>query len=979
MMQSLPISYLSDPEVIGVNLLPEHASVTTKIDGNPALFSLNGTWDFFRASHYEDHLLTDELPYCEVRLPRSAEMEVPSELIYTNIAYPWDGKENLLPGQVAMEHNPVNFYRKRFTLPSFFSHKRCLLRLDGFETAIYVYLNGQLVGYSTRLYTVSEFDLTPYLKEGENELLFINFRFSASSWILSQDYWKMSGIFRDISLVAVPSFHLEDVSAKTDLTNHYQDGLLSLEGKIKGKGELLASLLFQGKTIWEKKEETAEDRFSFSPTIPNVAAWSSDTPNRYEMVLRLKGQDGNEEENRFYLGFTKEEIRDGVVLWNGKPLKIKGVNRHEVDSHDGHHVPEEELEKDLLCMKRSSINAVRCSHYPNDPKFYDLCDKLGLYVMDECCLEAHGQWMNSNGDLSKMVPGSNPHWTAITLDRASSMYERDKNHPCIFAWSLGNESWSGDNFKRSSEYFHAQDQKRLVHYEGETTDSSLSPYVDIKSFMYKRPKDLETYLQEHPEKPVFECEYAHAMGNSNGNLDDYLRLFRTYPNALGGCIWDWIDQGLLVKNPRGDKESWVYGGDENDAPNSSSFNCNGIIFSDRHEALRSPKLAAVKNLYCPIQIRFDGDRIYLSEDPNFYPEGTFHLELVDLVNGVETKRTLIPWHHETTLLLPTLSFPEEHILRVEVFQKEWGLIGVFDDSKDRFTYVPEAPKGKMEQARSLHFHSVSFANARFFFSLQDSVLNTPTSALSAIYLDERQILRSPVRLVLWRPSTDNDRGCAFPLASSFYYGASKFQYSFLEKDDGHTMTSRVSWPGVKAYGEILYHYDLGNYLDIEIRYHGAKGMPSLPCFGIDFTFPRDCGDFSYYGYGPTDSYPDLSAGKVLGVYHSRAKDEVLPYAVPQEMGNKENTRYVEIPFGKRKMVFEALERPFAFHYLPYDEFQLEEAKHLDELPTPYENHLSLFAATRGVGGDDSWGAPVHPEYEIDGEKDYSLRFRILVK
>ena len=977
-MKPFPISYLSDPEVIGVNLLPEHASVVTEYQGQSTLFSLNGTWDFFRAPHYEERFLTDPLPYHEVQLPRSAELEVPEELIYTNIPYPWDGKDNLKPGEVAMEHDPVNFYRKRFVLPAFFAGKRCLLRLDGFETAIYVYCNGEFVGYSSRLYTCSEFDLTPYLKTGENELLFVNFRFSASSWILSQDYWKMSGIFRDISLVAVPAFHLEDVSAKTDLTNDYQDGVLSLEGKVSGEGEVHAILSFLGKPVWEEKQ-TIKDHFSFHAILPQVAAWSSDVPNRYEMTVVLKGKEGQEEQNHFCIGFTKEEIQNGVVLWNGKPLKIKGVNRHEIDMHHGHYVPEEVLEQDLLLMKRSSINAVRCSHYPNDPRFYDLCDKLGLYVMDECCIEAHGQWVNSNGDLSKMVPGSNPRWTAMTLDRASSMYERDKNHPCIFAWSLGNESWTGDNFKRSSEYFHAQDKKRLVHYQGEVTDEGLSPYVDMKSFMYLKPQELESYLQAHPEKPVFECEYSHAMGNSNGNLDDYLHLFRDYPNCLGGCIWDWVDQGLLVKTPRSDNEVWVYGGDENDAPHSSSFNCNGVIFSDRKDALRSPKLAAVKNLYCPIQIQFKGDHIEISEDPNFYPEGTFTLTLVDFVNGKEVKRTILPWHHEAELTLPTATFPEEHIRRIEITQKEWGLIGVFDNSSQHFAYVADAPKGKMAQARSLIYHSVYRDGVRFFFSHNEQLWNAWVSGLAAIYIGEQKILRSPLRLTLWRPSTDNDRGSDFAVTSSFYYGASRFQHATLESDDGHTMVSRITWAGVKAYAEVLYHYDLGDYLDIEIRYRGAKGMPSLPCFGIDFTLPRINGDFTYYGYGPTDSYPDLLAGKPLGIYHSNVKNEVLPYAVPQEMGNKEGTRYVEIPFGERHLVFEALDRPFAFHYLPYDEFQLENAKHLDELPTSYENHLTIFAATRGVGGDDSWGAPVHPEYELDGEKDYSLRFRVLVK
>ncbi len=974
-MDSIDLHYLSNPETTGVNLLPEHSSHHFFVEGKEPLFSLNGDWDFYRSSGWTEELLDPAfLAYKKVKLPRSAEMEVPEELIYTNTEYPWEGKEDLKAGEINLLHDPVNLYRKRFRLPKNFKGERYLLRFEGFETAIYVYLNGHFVGYSTRLYVDSEFDITPYLEE-ENELLIYNFRWSASSWILDQDYWKMSGIFRDISLLALPALHLEDIDIKTDLIHGLKDGFLNLQGKTTGKGQAEIALC-QGKKLFVHENVAIENgSFHLEKEIKRILPWSADKPNLYWLTITLFNEEGKESEtSSLEIGFTHQEIKDGVLYFNGEKLLIKGVNRHEVDSLYGHHVPLESLQFDLSLMKKNNINAIRTCHYPNEKRFYELANRMGFYVMDECCIESHGQWINSNGDTSLWIPGSNPKWNKIALDRAQSMYERDKNNPCIFSWSLGNESAGGTNMIAEADYFHSVDKKRVVHYEPENYDPSLTDHLDMKSFMYAKPADLEKFLKTNPTRPTIECEYEHAMGNSCGNFDEYMKLFRSYPNAIGGFIWDFIDQGLYVKNPRGKGKAWVYGGDENDVPNDRNFNCNGILFSERKDASRSMKLAITKNVYSPVQVNFVENEILLSLDPGFLKPSDFNLVLIEMVNGEPKAKRKLIWKGENKLPLPSASFEGEWVRKVVVFQKGIGEIASFDNSDSVFSYEAEEPRKALKKAETLRYVGYHEEGFSMVFEKYGS-----EPGLLGINLEGRELLVRAPRLTFWRPATDNDRGNLFCVKSSLYLGASRWNYpvNTLYKDSTLTFTYLIGALGAKA--ELSYHFGEGRYVDIEIRYHGAKGMPSLPCFGIDFAFKKDLKKYRYYGRGPLDSYSDAKMGTTLGIFASTPEESLLPYSVPQECGNREETRYVALPFRGHELRFEALERPFSFHYLPYDEFQLDDAQHLDELPPSYENHLTIYGAMRGIGGDDSWGAPVHPQYELDGEKEYSLKFRLLVR
>lgn len=964
-MDTLDLSFLSNPEVIGINLLDEHSSHHFYVNGKEPIYSLNGKWDFYRSSGWVDELLDYKtLAFKNINLPISAEMVVPEDLIYTNIEYPWEGKEKVDVGEINLKRDPVNIFRKKFKLPKTFKGEKYLLRFEGFETAIYVYLNGHFVGYSTRLYVDSEFDLTPYL-EKENEIVIYNFRYSASSWLLSQDFWKMSGIFRDISIIALPSIHLEDVDVKTDLVNDLKDGAITIKGKVTSSGAANIALCSGDKTYINEDVVIENNSFSLEKTIKNIKAWSAERPNLYWLTITCENKDGIQETSSLEIGFTHQEIHNGSLLFNGKKLLIKGVNRHEIHHLYGRHVPYEDLLFDFKLLKKNNFNAIRCCHYPDDKRFYELANRMGFYIMDECCIESHGTWNANLKDPSKWVPGDRPNWKMMALDRASSMYERDKNNPCIFSWSLGNESAGGSNIAAESDYFHSVDKKRVVHYEGEIHDSRLTPYIDIKSFMYRPADKLEEYLIDNPNKPVIECEYEHAMGNSCGNFDEYMRVFRKYPNCVGGFIWDYIDQGVLVDG------KWRYGGDSNDVPNDLNFNCNGIIFSDRKEAYRSPKLAIAKKMYAPLQIQFNDGHAFLSLDSSFYKPSDFKLYLEDLVNGNVANKTKLVWNGEEEIELPTSSFENEHTRRIKVIHE--GITDIFDEPT-KFAYAPSKEESPMEFIPTNRY--IGFRNDKVAFIFSKPGLS---SGLVGIEKNGKEIISSQVRPTLYRPISDNDRGNFFALYSSIYSGFSKWNVPLEVKIEKSSVICTYFIGNIGAKAQVIYSLGEGPHLDVEIKYFGAKGMPSLPCFGLDIPLKKSFDKATFYGLGPLDTYPDSLDSGNLGVYSFNVDDAILPYSIPQECGHHSNVRYVKLDNGDATLLIEAMDKPFSFKFLPNDEFEIDNAKHLDELPKTRENHLTIYACMRGIGGDDSWGAKVHPQYELDGEKDYSIKFRLSVK
>jgi len=1013
-MEKLNLDYLQDPNIFALNLLPSHSDHHfSKEEAKKRILSLDGTWEFSRTKEYDESLMRyleprNKLPRT-IEVPASVESFLQDELCYTNYIYPWDGHTNTDAPKVDMSLNPVNIYRRTFSLPKGMQKKKIILRFEGFEAAIYVFLNGRFVGYSERLYVDSEFDITSYLEEN-NTLVIYNFSYASSSWILDQDFWRFSGLFRSVSLIALSKGHIEDISAKTDLSDNYRDGLLSIEGKIMGEASKVKCLLtYQNEVIHQDIANIYSGLFSFKDiVIDDVKPWSPNHPNLYKLSFALLDEEKTIEEMETNIGFTKEEVKNGVWFFNGKPLKIKGVNRHEINEWKGRYTPKEDIDFDVNLLKEFNFNAIRTSHYPNNSLFYKCCDEVGVMVMDECCIESHGRWFEFNKDQSKWIPGSNPLWEAITLDRAKSMYERDKNHPSIIAWSLGNESGGGTNFIRSVEYFHSVDKKRLVHYEGGNYDAKLNATLDMQSFMYKKPKDLEKYLLMHKNKPVIECEFAHAMGNSCGNFDEYMRLMEKYPHYAGGFVWDYIDQGLMGRHPSNpfyeggghiEKDNsnsyfarYVYGGDAHEHHNSKNFNCNGVLFSSREFARLSPKLHNIAHYYSPIQIKFANDGIEIAINDKDYLPQDFSFNYLLLLDGEVIKKVPLTYQGEKHLLLPSFAVKEkgEVIQKIEVeLKKNQQLIYAVDDSDLVFSYHSKVESSTPRFYKGVTSLGVVDKDYSLFFGLSGYEIG-----LVSIKNGGVEVLGASPRLTFYRPSTDNDRGNGFIYEAQEYFAYSRWNLvkSFHleeEKDGSKTIKIEYALGKTKARAELSYHFGLGNYIDVSLAYKGAKGMPSLPCFGIDFPLvymSNGAPTFSTieaYGKGPHDTYPDLLGGSSICRYKVDEWENLLPYSIPQECGHKMETRYLKMKMSNGySLSVEALARPFSYKLLPYDELIIEEASHYQALLSyPRENrtHLTIYAAMRGVGGDDSWGAPVHKQYELSGEKDYSLSFRLVFR
>ena len=965
----LDLSKLADPKVVGDNLLPEHSSHQWSVRGKSTITSLDGEWKFFRAPSYSPELLAERLPFKSVQVPRSAEMECPEELHYLNDSYTWEGHGDWKLGEVDLEHNPVNVYQRNFKRPR--GGERFILRFEGFEAAIFVFLNGVYVGYSERLYTDSEFDVSKLLKD-DNVLRVYNFRYSSSSWMLCQDFWRFSGLFRSVSLIALPKSHLEDLSVSATLSDDYQDGLYKISGKISGAACYI-KCRFNGEEFVHFGRS-----FTFKGEVPSVAKYSPEKPYLYDASIYLLDSKNNEIERiEQPLGFRKQEIKDGVLLWNGKPLLIKGTNRHEIDYRNGRAVSLSAMKEDLRLLKKHNFNAVRTSHYPNSRAFYDLCDEMGILLMDEACIESHGAWWNSQGDRSKWLPGDLPEWKDLVMDRVESMYKRDHNHPCIFAWSLGNESGGGSNFASAADYLHKQNDGRLVHYEGANYDPELYDHLDFYSFMYIRPEALKKHLDEKKDKPTILCEFAHAMGNSCGNFDEYMDIFRGYPNMVGGFVWDWIDQGLKVKEGDGHRESFVYGGDNANLPHSGNFNCNGIIFSNRKYAEKSPKLANIGNHYCPVQISFEDDMAICHIDPGDYSPSDFTLYLTTLENGAEKACPELEFPADGKIPLPPKKEGEKEVIRLIRVEEVNGLgTGLFHEPG--FSYTPKKLERKpMKLSRGLRYGSLSDDKCEFYFGHATNYFG-----LQGIKFGDLQLLSGYLRPVFWRPVTDNDVANGFFANSVPYLGYSRLspcdlKNTYFGEDSGRALLhSEFTLGSSGAKAVVEYRFGEGRYIDFKISYHGVPGMPSLPCFGLDFPLIKKLDRITYYGLGKTDNYPDAKYGANPGLYEARIEEMLLPYSRPQECGYRMECRFLELPFEGGKLVIESLGEPFGFKYLPNDEGEIQNASHSQYLPLSEKNHLGIYAAMRGVGGDDSWGAPVHPQYELDGAGEYSLQFRL---
>ena len=601
--------------------------------------SLNGLWKFHYAKNYNSTIPGfEKTEYCckswdDIRVPAHIQMEGYDVPQYANVQYPWEGREEVEPGQIPERFNPVASYVKYFEVPEEMEGKKVFISFQGAESGIAVWLNGNFVGYSEDTFTPSEFELTPYLKEGENKLAAQVFKWTSSSWCEDQDFFRFSGIYRDVYLYAIPEVHVSDVKIQTLLDDTFTKADLVIDTKATKAGKVKITLSKDGKEL-QSVEETLAEESQYVMKVERPELWSAESPVLYDLLLEVMDENGQVTEvipQR--VGFRRFEMKDSIMMLNGKRIVFKGVNRHEFSSVSGRVVSREELIKDLVTMKQNNINAIRTCHYPDAVGIYELCDEYGIYMIAECNMESHGSWdisAEQTGDFSKVVPCDRPEWMDMMLDRVNSMYQRDKNHPAILIWSCGNESFGGKVIYEMSQLYRKMDPNRLVHYEGVCHDRRYNDTSDMESQMYPSVEAIKEFLAKDDSKPFICCEYTHAMGNSCGAMHKYTDLTDTEPKYQGGFIWDYIDQSIYKKDRYG-KEFQAYGGDFGERPTDYNFSGNGIAYGGDREP--SPKMQEVKFNYQNITAEVTADTVKVLNKNLFVNTDTFDCKVTLAKNG----------------------------------------------------------------------------------------------------------------------------------------------------------------------------------------------------------------------------------------------------------------------------------------------------------------------------------------------------------
>ncbi len=967
---------LADPEISSIGTLPPHSSHVhyrtaeeQKAGRSSFYFSLNGRWRFFYSETLDD--LPDGFEQPGYDLSAWGEIEVPGHIQlsycgrpqYVNTMYPWDGLEEVHPGGLP-HRNPTGSYVKEFRLPESFFGKRLILRFDGVETAFRLFINGRFAGYSEDSFTPAEFDLTDALQKGVNRLAVQVYARSSGSWLEDQDFWRFSGIFREVTLIALPPVHLEDLFVTTELAEDFSAAQVRVRFRAAGEGELRAGLCTPsgGRAATAVCKTTAE---AFTLPVEAPLLWSAEQPNLYTLTLEVWRDGRLLEVVSQPVGIRRFEMKDGLMTLNGRRIVFCGVNRHEFDCRRGRAVGRAEMLWDVLTMKQNNINAVRTSHYPNHPYFYELCDRYGLYVIDETNLETHGTWQKLGAVRpdENTLPNGKPAWRKAVLGRAAAMLERDKNHPSILIWSCGNESWGGENLHAMAEYFRQRDPGRLVHYEGIFHDRRYPGTSDMESRMYPPVREIEAYLAKNPEKPFLCCEYSHAMGNSCGGLSLYTGLAWREAKYQGGFIWDFLDQGLLAADRLG-REYLAYGGDFGDRPTDWNFCGNGIVFADR---TLSPKMAEVRQCYAPVTADGDETGFTVCNRSLFTPADRYICRLTLLQNGrpigSKALRTPVPpggsARFENPFPLPKEA--GEYILEITFrlaentpFAEAGHIVSVNQIVWGEYTEAAPAAG-----APTVAEGDVNIGLLGKDFSI---LYGKDKHGLTSICKAEMELLCGVPRPNFWRAPTDNDYGWGMPHHCAAWKTASLYALPESESierlEDSLQIETAYRFPGGGENGCTLsYRFFGGGEIEVRLSLTGCADFGPMPDFGLLLRLPGTFDRLSWYGRGPGENYCDRKVGSPLGLYESVAAAELQPYLLPQECGNHTDTRWLTVQNADgRGLRFRAVSGNFDFSVLPYTPHELEAAAHPNELPPPLYTVVRLSAGEMGVGGDDSWGA-----------------------
>ena len=1022
-MSNFDPNIIKNPEIFEQNRLAAHSdhvcykNELEKIKGKSSLrYDMNGLWKFayaknqslapcgFEAADY------DCKSWDEIRVPAHIQMEGYDVPIYTNTTYPWEADESIKPGEVPEIFNPVASYVKYFTIPENMKNKRVCISFQGVESGFALWLNGHYVGYSEDTFDPSDFELTDYIVEGENKLAVRVWKWTSSSWCEDQDFYRFSGIFRDVFLYAVPCAHVEDLSVVPTLNDTFDEGVLSVSIKADGDGIASVKLYELGDLSVEKYDRAKllleefdielrdKELCEGSCNVKNPLLWSAEKPNLYEVKIIVKDSHGNETEFISQLaGFRRFEMVDGLMKLNGKRIVFKGVNRHEFSSITGRVPNRDEVIKDIVTMKKNNINAIRTSHYPDDSMIYELCDIYGIYMIAENNLESHGTWEAYNKgyvDLDFVVPKDKPQWREMMLDRANSCYQRDKNHPAILIWSCGNESFGGKTIYEMSQLFRQLDKHRLVHYEGVFNDRSYNDTSDMESQMYTSVAGIEKFLADNPEKPFICCEYTHAMGNSCGAMHKYTELSDREPRYQGGFIWDYIDQSIYKKDRYG-KWFLTYGGDFGDRPTDGDFSGNGICYGGEREA--SPKMQEVKFNYQNISVDFDSDYIFTVTNKNlFVNTSVFDAFAILLADGEEVYRTKLQvsvppmerasYEVPVTLKNSMIDVEKEYCIVVSFVLKEntiWEKAG-YEIAFGQHMIKKPVSEYSCDKSVELVVGNGNILVRGENFKALFSRMNL--GMVSYVYGGVEMLPNTIPLPNFWRTPTNNDSGNMMPqryaqwkIASMYVTTRENQRFADtsprVEKNDNNiAITYTYFMPTTpQSSCEVTYRVFGDGTIETTLSYDPVKELGDMPEFGMMFKLDADYDTVKWYGLGPQETYADRQHGGKYGVYENKVADNIAEYLVPQESGNKCSVRYARVMDKKgRGMLFFGDE--LSFSALPYTPHELENAAHHFELPPVHYTVVRVAKKQMGVGGDDSWGSHTHPEYLLDASEKMEFTF-----
>jgi beta-galactosidase len=1022
----LPHPELENPAVLSINKEEPHATFATFPDRQSALtagktlspwrISLNGKWKFNFVTGIQNRITNfaavnqDLSTWKEIDVPSNMEIKGYGVPIYVNMEYEWAPGYKQQAPFVDMDKNSIGYYRKSFEIPANWDGSKIFVHFGAIKSAGYVWVNGEKVGLTKDSKTPAEFDLTPYVKGGKNEIAVEVFRWNDGSYLECQDFWRLSGIPRDVYIYSQPKVRIRDFFAKALLDESYTHGAFSLDVEVANHSKSEQSVSAEFEILDAKGASvlngTKNAKFAgttqvlqFDGKIANVKQWSAEIPNLYTLVISIKDASGKVlEATSTKIGFRTVEIKGGLLLVNGKRVLLKGVNLHEFHPINGQVIDQATMLLDIQRMKELNVNAVRTCHYPQPDEWYRLCDEYGLYLIGEANIESHGMGydLKKGGTLA-----NNPAWKDAHVFRGKNSVERDKNHPSVIIWSLGNEAGNGYCFYEEYLWMKKRDNTRPVQYEG----ARLEWNTDIYCPMYARMEHMEKYAKTHTDRPLIQCEYEHAMGNSEGNIKDYWDLIEKYPNLQGGFIWDWVDQGISQTNSKG--KFWAYGGDFGPAgtPSDGNFLINGVVFPDRSI---KPHSLEVKHVYQNISFsdeKIADGKVKVSNKYRFLNLSNFNFSWEITANGKIVRKGVLsgldvaPEQSKVVDIdvknLPAIAGTEyflnlsaktkvaEQLLPVG-YEVAYGQIKLaIEKEKPLFDFSKVAKPVVKEESDKVTISGKDFS----------LVFSSTSGTISSYKYKGSELLNSGKgpQPTFWRAPTDNDYGwgmakkCkAWKEATAKGVSASKF--SVNQKENLTKVLVEYKFDSVETVWTIEYAIAGNGMVKVDNKIvNNNEKLPVIPRIGMKMQMPESFSNLEFLGRGPWENYIDRNASTLVGRYSASVASQYVPYVRPQENGHKSDVRWFALSnkaglglafVADNKLEFNALN-------MPIEDFDAGLNKdlnfrHINDIKPQQLVEIHIDHKMIGLGGDDSWGATPHKEYMVYPSKNgYSYSFTIV--